>query len=57
MKQMVHGFFLVSLHKIFPVLTRIIPAREDTPESRIYYEFLDFYNATNINYLFFSKDD
>ena len=37
-------------------VTRIIPAREDTKESRIYYEFLDFYNATNINYLFFSQE-
>lgn len=52
----------VSVLKYFDAIsipgyvTRIIPAREDTPESRIYYEFLDFYNATNINYLFFSKE-
>mgnify|MGYP003163305934 CR=1 FL=1 len=51
----------VSVLKYFDAIsipgyvTRIIPAREDTPESRIYYEFLDFYNATNINYLFFRK--
>ncbi len=28
-------------------VTRIIPAWEDTPEIRLYYEFLDFYNQTN----------
>lgn len=37
-------------------VTRIIPAWKDTKEIRIYYEFLDFYNATNINYLSFSEE-
>ncbi len=37
-------------------VTRIIPAREDTPESRLYYEFLDFYQNTSINYLTFSRE-
>ena len=37
-------------------VTRIIPAWKDTKEIRIYYEFLDFYNATNINYLSFSQE-
>lgn len=36
-------------------VTRIVPARQDTKESRIYYEFLDFYNSTSINYLFFTR--
>ncbi len=36
--------------------TRIIPAWKDTPEIKIYYEFLDFYNETNINYLEFTKE-
>ena len=36
-------------------VTRIIPARSSDPEIKKYYEFLDFYNATNINYLLFSK--
>ncbi|MCD8217733.1 MAG: BMP family ABC transporter substrate-binding protein [Clostridiales bacterium] len=36
--------------------TRIIPAWEDTREIRIYYEFLDFYNETNINYVEFTKE-
>lgn len=37
-------------------VTRIVPAREDTRENRIYYEYLDFYNATNINYLLLSME-
>ena len=37
-------------------VTRIIPAWKDTKEIRLYYEFLDFYNATNINYLSFSQE-
>ncbi|MCD8332547.1 MAG: BMP family ABC transporter substrate-binding protein [Clostridiales bacterium] len=37
-------------------VTRIIPAWKDTPEIRIYYEFLDFYNETNINYLEFTHE-
>ncbi len=52
----------VSVLKFFDAPTipayvnRIIPAWEDTPQIRIYYEFLDFYNATNINYLEFSRE-
>ena len=37
-------------------VTRIIPAWKDTKEIRIYYEFLDFYNSTSINYLTFSEE-
>lgn len=37
-------------------VTRVIPAWKDTEEIKIYYEFLDFYNATNINYLSFSQE-
>ncbi|MCC8081689.1 MAG: BMP family ABC transporter substrate-binding protein [Lachnospiraceae bacterium] len=36
--------------------TRIIPAWKDTREIKIYYEFLDFYNETNINYLEFTRE-
>ncbi|MCC8029597.1 MAG: BMP family ABC transporter substrate-binding protein [Lachnospiraceae bacterium] len=36
--------------------TRIIPAWKDTREIRIYYEFLDFYNETSINYLEFTRE-
>lgn len=37
-------------------VTRIVPVREDTAESRLYYEFLEFYQNTNINYITFSKE-
>jgi basic membrane lipoprotein Med (substrate-binding protein (PBP1-ABC) superfamily) len=36
-------------------ITRLIPAPNDTDENRIYYEFLDFYEKTGINYLIFSQ--
>lgn len=36
-------------------VTRVIPARNDSDENKIYYEFLDFYKATEINYLCFSQ--
>ncbi len=38
------------------VVTRIIPQRNDSKENRIYYEFLDFYAKTKINYLLFSNE-
>ncbi|MCD7982133.1 MAG: BMP family ABC transporter substrate-binding protein [Clostridiales bacterium] len=37
-------------------VTRIIPAWKDTPEIRIYYEFLDFYNETNIGQIGFTRE-
>lgn len=37
-------------------VTRIIPKRTNTKENRIYFEFLDFYKYTQINYLFFSEE-
>lgn len=37
------------------VVTREIPYPQDTPESRIYYEFLDFYRDSQINYIWFSQ--
>lgn len=36
-------------------VTRIMPAQDDSDESKIYYEFLDFYKKTEINYLNFSQ--
>ena len=40
----------------FPgVVTRIIPKRTEEKENRIYYEFLDFYEGSKINYIWFSK--
>lgn len=37
-------------------VTRILPARSNSKEVRIYYEFLDFYKLTSINYLWFSQE-
>lgn len=41
--------------KITATVTRLIPARNDSLENRIYYEFLDFYKLTRINYVHFSR--
>lgn len=52
----------VSVLKYFGVdsfpgyVTRIIPKRTDELENKIYYEFLDFYNLTKINYIWFSRE-
>lgn len=37
-------------------VTRLLPARKDDPQIRIYYEYLDFYNATSINYVIFTRE-
>ena len=37
------------------VVTRIIPKLDDSEECKIYYEFLEFYKKTEINYLNFSQ--
>lgn len=34
---------------------RVVPKRSDTKENIIYYEFLDFYEVTNVNYIYFSE--
>ena len=36
-------------------VTRLIPARDDTLENKIYYEFLDFYKLSKINNVRFSR--
>lgn len=36
-------------------VTRLIPARNDTLENKIYYEFLDFYKLSKVNNVSFSK--
>lgn len=36
-------------------VTRKIPKRTDDPENQLYYEFMDFYKITKINYLQFSN--
>ena len=37
-------------------VTRIIPKKSDAKEIQLYYEFLDFYEKTKINYLTFTKE-
>lgn len=34
---------------------RVVPKRTETKENMIYYEFLDFYNVTKINHIYFSE--
>ena len=36
-------------------VTRLVPARNDTLENKIYYEFLDFYKLSKINNVQFSR--
>lgn len=36
-------------------VTRMIPPLIDRPDIRLYYEYMDFYNLTKINYLYFSN--
>lgn len=51
----------VSVMRFFDVLevpgsvTRILPKRSEEKENKIYYEFVDFYDKTKINYIWFSK--
>lgn len=37
-------------------VTRVVPKKQDNPENRIYYEFMDFYELTEINYLWMTKE-
>lgn len=37
-------------------VTRLVPTRTDDRANRIYYEFLDFYKITGINYLTFHRE-
>lgn len=52
----------VSILKYFDVttmagnVTRILPKRTEEKENKIYYEFLDFYEVSKINYIWFSKE-
>ena len=41
--------------KIPGTVTRLIPERNDTLENKIYYEFLDFYKLSKVNYVHFSR--
>lgn len=52
----------VSVMKYFEAIsipgtvTRVLPKRTDEKEIRIYYEFVDFYNVSKINYIWFTKE-
>lgn len=52
----------VSVMKFFGVVSvlgdviRIVPKRTEEKENKIYYEFLDFYQAAPINYIWFSQE-
>ncbi len=37
-------------------VTRMVPRRSDDPEIKLYYEFMDFYDVTGINYLYMSRE-
>lgn len=37
-------------------VTRVIPKKTEEPEVKLYFEFLDFYEITKINYLYMSKE-
>lgn len=37
-------------------VTRLVPHRSDSKENHIYYEFLDFYKVSSIDYLTFSQE-
>lgn len=58
----VEGNKRVSVLKYFnavtipAMVTRKIPARTDDLQNKIYYEFMDFYKLTGINYLWFSQE-
>lgn len=38
------------------IVTRIIPKRTDEKENKIYYEFLDFYDLSKVNYIWFTQE-
>ena len=58
----VEGNKRVSVMKFFDVVsipgtvTRIIPERTQEKENKIYFEFLDFYAVSKINYIWFSEE-
>ncbi len=58
----VEGNKRVSVLKFFGAVTiagnvtRIIPKRTEEKENKIYFEYLDFFKATGINYIYFSQE-
>ena len=50
---------VMKYHKAVSILgdvIRIVPKRTDEKENKIYYEFMDFYQAAPINYIWFSHE-
>lgn len=51
----------VSVMKFFDVVsipgdvTRIVPKRTEEKQNRLYYEFMDFYELSKVNYIWFSQ--
>ncbi|MBB5264920.1 basic membrane lipoprotein Med (substrate-binding protein (PBP1-ABC) superfamily) [Catenibacillus scindens] len=41
---------------VYGTVTRIVPKLNDDPEVKLYYEYLEFYNVSHINYIWFSKE-
>lgn len=58
----VEGNKRVSVLKYFDAasipaqVTRVVPRRSDTKESRIYFEFLRFYRISQVNFIWFSQE-
>jgi len=64
--EYMHTFYVVEGHKRVSVLrwfgavslsaevTRVLPARDGSRASQIYYEYVDFYQSSRVNYLWFS---
>lgn len=64
--EYMHTFYVVEGHKRVSVLrhfgavnipaevTRILPVKNDSKASKIYYEYVDFYRLSGVNYLWFS---
>lgn len=38
------------------VVTRILPPKTEEKENKIYYEFVDFYELSKVNYIWFTKE-
>ncbi|MBR1780251.1 MAG: BMP family ABC transporter substrate-binding protein, partial [Oscillospiraceae bacterium] len=65
--EYLNRFYVVEGHKRVSVLRyfgattvsanvrRILPPRSDAPEVQVYYEFLEFYRITRVNYIQFSR--
>ncbi len=41
---------------VYGTVTRLVPKRSDDPEIKLYYEYLEFYEVSKINYVWFSRE-